>query len=371
LGTEYSGIAAATPTPEFIAERSPMRQFVGPTKRIGAQGGVMKVLITGGTGFLGSQLAKRILALGSLTGRSGKQEPIDEMVLFDVALPATPIPGLEDKRIKIKAGDIADKKTVAALIDRDDISVFHLASIVSGHGEKDFDLAMRVNLDGHLHLLEALRARPGKPHIVFASSAAVFGGPGMPKSVGDTTKQLPQTTYGMTKAMGEMLINEYTRKGFVDGRSARLPTVIVRPGKPNAAASSAFSGVIREPLAGVDFEMPIPAEAQHPMACYRTVVECFVKLHELEGEAIGADRTVSLPALNLTVAQLIESLKRVAGNRHLGAITFKEDPFVMKIVRGWPSQASAERALQLGLPKDAGVDSIIKAYIEDFAPAPA
>ena len=330
----------------------------------------MKVLITGGTGFIGAQLAKRILALGALTGPSGKKEPVDAILLFDVALPESPIPGLDDKRITIRAGDISDKATVAGLIDRDDISVFHMASILSGGGEKDFDLAMRVNLDGNLNVLEALRARAGKQRMVFASSLAAFGGPNMPKTVSDATKQIPQTTYGMTKAMGEMLINDYTRKGYIDGRSARLPTVIVRPGKPNAAASSAFSGIIREPLNGVDFEMPIPLEVQHPMACYRTVVECFVKLHELDGDAIGPDRAVGLPALNLTVAQLIDSLKRVAGNRHLGAITFKDDPFIMKIVSGWPSAANSDRALALGLPQDKDVDSIVKAYIEDFAPAP-
>jgi len=328
----------------------------------------MKVLITGGTGFIGSQLAKRILALGSLTGTSGKKEPVDEILLFDVVLPAKPIPGLDDKRIKIQAGDISDKKTISGLIDRADISVFHLASIVSGEGEKDFDLAMRVNLDGHLHLLEALRSRGSKPRIVFASSGAVFGGPGMPSTVGDATKQLPQTTYGMTKAMGEMLINDYTRKGFVDGRSARLPTVIVRPGKPNAAASSAFSGVIREPLGGIDFTMPIPSETQHPVACYRTVVECFLRLHELDGAAIGPDRAVGLPSIAVTVAQMIDGLKRVAGNRHLGTITFKEDPFIMKIVAGWATASSSERAIKLGLPVDKSIDDIIKAYIEDFAP---
>jgi nucleoside-diphosphate-sugar epimerase len=167
-----------------------------------------------------------------------------------------------------------------------------------------------------------------------------------------------------------MLINDYTRKGFVDGRSARLPTVIVRPGKPNAAASAAFSGVIREPLSGIDFEMPIPGHVQHPVACYRTVVECFLRLHELDGDAIGPDRAVGLPALAVTVEQMIASLKRVAGNRHLGAITFKEDPFVMKIVSGWATNASAERAIKLGLPVDRSIDDIVKAYIEDFAPAP-
>ncbi len=247
----------------------------------------MKVLITGGTGFIGAQLAKRILSLGKLTSSAGKVEPVDEMVLFDVALPTKPIPGLDDKRVTIKAGNIADQKTIAALIDRPDISVFHLASIVSGEGEENFDLAMKVNLDGHLHLLEALRAQKSKPKIVFASSVAVFGGPTMPKTVSDATKQTPQTTYGMTKAMGEQLINDYTRKGFVDGRAARLPTVIVRPGKPNKAASSWASGVVREPLNGVDCILPVPLETQHPVACYRTIVEGFVKLHEADSAAIG------------------------------------------------------------------------------------
>ena len=151
----------------------------------GSRGGIMKVLITGGTGFIGAQLAKRILALGALTGLSGKQEPVDEIVLFDVALPEKPIPGLDDKRIKIQAGNIADRAVVDRLVDRADIGVFHLASIVSGQGEQDFDLAMRVNLDGNLNLLEVLRAENSKPRIVFASSGAVFGGPGMPKTVGD------------------------------------------------------------------------------------------------------------------------------------------------------------------------------------------
>ncbi len=326
----------------------------------------MKVLITGGTGFIGSQLAKRILALGQLTNSAGKVEPVDEMVLFDVAMPAKPIPGLDDKRITIKAGDIADQKTIAGLVDRADISVFHLASIVSGEGEQNFDLAMKVNLDGHLHLLEALRAKQSKPKIVFASSVAVFGGPTMPKTVTDATKQTPQTTYGMTKAMGEQLINDYTRKGFVDGRSARLPTVIVRPGKPNKAASSWASGVVREPLNGVDCILPVPLSTEHPVAGYRTVVEGFVKLHEASSEAIGPDRAFNLPSMAVTVAQVVDALKRVAGNRHLGAITVEEDPFIMKIVAGWPTSTDGSRAVALGLPKDASLDTIIKGYIEDF-----
>ena len=172
----------------------------------------------------------------------------------------------------------------------------------------------------------------------------------------------------MTKAIGEMLINDYSRKGFVDGRSARLPTVIVRPGKPNKAASSFFSGMFREPLAGVDCALPVKTDVNHPVAGYRTIVECFVKLHELPAEKLGSDRAVGLPNITLHVGEAIETLKRVAGNRKLGAITVKEDPFIQRIVSGWASRSACDRALALGLPRDKSLDDIIRAYIEDYAP---
>ena len=206
----------------------------------------MKVLITGGGGFIGVRLARALIDRGFLTGVAGDEEPIDEVRLFD-SVDAPELFGKKERGIAIRhtIGDISDRETVRGLIDRDDISVFHLASVVSGGGEKDFDLAMRVNLDGGRYLLEELRALHGLQRIVFASSIAVFGGAGMPSCVGDTVKQTPQTTYGVTKAILELLINDYTRKGFLDGRSARLPTVIIRPGKPNLAASSFVSGVFR------------------------------------------------------------------------------------------------------------------------------
>ena len=328
----------------------------------------MKVVITGGAGFIGVQLARRLTQLGALTGPSGRSEKIDAITCFDVVEPGQRPAGLDDRTCFV-AGEISDRETVQNLFDRPDLSVFHLASVVSGGGELDFDLAMRVNLDGNLHVLESARALGSKPRVVFASSIAVFGGKAMPKQVGDDTKQVPQTTYGMTKAIGELLVNDYSRKGFLDGRSARLPTVIIRPGKPNKAASSFASGVFREPLNGQPCVLPVGYDAVMPLAGYRTIVEGFVRLHEVDGAALGEDRAVSLPSLDVTVGDMVAGLKRVAGNRHLGEITVEKDPVIERIVATWPVGTHYERALKLGLPKDPDLDSIIKAYIEDFLEA--
>ncbi len=328
----------------------------------------MKVVITGGAGFIGQRLARRLLDIGEITAPSGGKAAIDEMLLFDQAVP-DPIPPALAEEARFVAGDISDRDTVSGLIDRDDIAVFHLASVVSGGGEQDFDLAMRVNLDGNLHVLEALRARGSVPRLVFASSIAVFGGAAMPESVGDTTKQTPQTTYGMTKSVGELLINDYTRKGFLDGRAARLPTVIIRPGKPNLAASSFVSGVFREPLNGVDMALPVKPEAVMPLLGYRAIVDGIIALHELPGEKLGGDRAVSLPALTVTVAEMIEALHRVAGDRPLGKITVEPDPFIEEIVKTWPLDTYYDRALALGLPRESSLDEIVAYYIEDYLEA--
>ncbi len=325
----------------------------------------MKVVITGGTGFIGRRLAADLLARGNLTGPSGRSEPIDELVLFDAVTPTERAPEW-DERVKVISGDISDRETVSSLVDRDDISVFHLASVVSGGGEKDFDLAIRVNLTGGLNVFEALRARAGQPRLVFASSIAVFGGSAMADVVGDHAKQTPQTTYGMTKAACELLINDYTRKGFFDGRSARLPTVIIRPGKPNAAASSFVSSVFREPLNGQPCILPVGPEAVMPLLGYRAIVGGFVALHEADGDAIGDDRAVSLPSLTVTVGDMIAALKRVAGDRPLGPIAIEPDPFIEKIVATWPLDASYRRATALGLPRESDLDEIVAAYIEDY-----
>ena len=309
-------------------------------------------------------MALRILERGSLTGPSGAAEPIDEVVLFDTPS-TTPLP-LSDSRIKVVRGDISDRTAVTNLIDRPDLSVFHLASVVSGGAELDFDLAMRVNLEGHLHLLEALRALKARPRHVFASSIAVYGGALLPSPVTEATRQIPQTTYGMTKAVGELLVNDYSRKGFIDGRAARLPAVIVRPGAPNKAASSFVSGILREPLNGVDVALPVPLETSMVVAGYRSVVDNLIEIHELDGAQLGDDRTLNLPNRKVSLAEMAESLERASGGRALGKITVSPDPFVEKIVAGWPVGLDATRAKVLGLTEAGSLETVIGEYIADY-----
>ncbi len=286
------------------------------------------------------------------------------MVLFDTPS-AAPLP-LEDARVKVVRGDISDPGAVAKLIDRPDLSVFHLASVVSGGGELDFDLAMRVNLYGHLHVLEALRALGSKPRHVFSSSMAVYGGAALPKEVSDSTRHVPQTTYGMTKSAGELLVNDYTRKGFIDGRCARLPAVIVRPGAPNKAASGFVSGVIREPLSGIDMALPVAPETAMAVAGYRSIVDNLIELHDLDGAKMGDDRTVNLPNRTVTLREMVDSMQRVAGGRRLGKVSVTPDPFVEKIVAGWPMGLGAARAKALGLTPSAELDTVIREYISDY-----
>lgn len=329
----------------------------------------MKVVITGGLGFVGLSLARALLDRGSLTGISGGPEPIDALTLFDVAAPEQRPAGLDD-RVTIVTGDIADRDTVTGLVDRDDISVFHLASILSGGGEQDFDLALAVNLDGGRNVLEAMRARRGgAQRLVAASSIAVFGGSLMPATVSDETKQTSRTTYGITKTITELLVNDYSRKGFLDGRTARLPTIVVRPGKPNSAASSFCSGVFREPLNGEPCVLPV-TRARLPMLGYRNCLAGFIGLHEAPAAALGDDRAVALPSRSYTVQDMVAAVQRVAEKHRipLGPITTTPDPVIQAIVDGWATDATWDRAKTLGLPVDDSIDQIVEDYIRDFLP---
>jgi nucleoside-diphosphate-sugar epimerase len=320
----------------------------------------VKVVITGGTGFVGVRLAERLLDRGTLGG-----ETIDELVLFDAVspdrLPAR-LAGL------VRTGDVADPAELAALVDRPGCSVFHLASILSGGSEQDFDLAMRVNLDGGRHLLEACR-HAGDARLVVASTYATYGGDSLPEVVSDLTKLIPETTYGTTKAILELLVNDYARKGFVDGRSARLPTVIVRPGAPNSAASSWVSGVFREPLAGETCILPVGLDMQTPVAGVRTIVEGLIRLHDVHAAALGADRGVCFPSVPATAGDMVDCVRRVGADRPLGAIEVRPDPVVERICGSWAKRANAARALELGIPEDESLDAIVGAYVEDYLSA--
>jgi len=316
---------------------------------------VTRVVVTGGLGFLGVSLARRLAA--------------EELVLFDAPAAADP-PADVAAHAEVVRGDVRDAPLVHELA-QGAAAVVHLASIVSGQGEQDFDLALSVNLDGGRNVLEACRALGTGPRVVFASSVAVFGGSAMPEVVTDRTRHTPETTYGTTKAILELLVNDYTRKGFVDGRTARLPTVIVRPGAANPAASSFASAVFREPLAGRDYTVPVGPETRLPVIGARTVVACLAKLLELEGAALGDDRALTLPSLAVTVRDMLESLARVAGDRPLGTVTIEPDPQIEAIVSTWARRASSERADELGLPRDASLDEIVRAYVADYVDSPS
>jgi nucleoside-diphosphate-sugar epimerase len=302
----------------------------------------MKAVITGGLGFVGSALARRLDEIGA------------EVVLVD-RLPAD----------GVIAVDVGDAEAVREVIGPGVDVVFHLASVVSGQGEIDFDGAMRVNLEGTRNVLEACRLANTTPRLVFASTLAVFGGPAVHEVVGDDTKHTPQTTYGATKAACELLVNDATRKGFLDGRTARLPTVVIRPGSPNAAASGFASAVFREPLSGVDYALPVGLDVRMPLIGIRTAVECLIRLAVADSDALGPDRALNLPAISVTVAEMVESLARVGDDRHLGRVTIEPDPVIQAIVRTWPTFTSFERALALGLPRDESLDDVVRAYIED------
>jgi nucleoside-diphosphate-sugar epimerase len=320
----------------------------------------MNVLITGGAGFLGQKLARALLARGTLSGADGKQQQIDKLVLADVV----PANDFGDARVKVVTGDITDAQLMRSLIDADTASVFHLAAIVSGQAEADFDLGMKINLDASRLLLETCRAVGHKPRVVFTSSVAVYGGQ-LPDMVRDDTALNPQSSYGTQKAIGELLLNDFSRKGFVDGRVLRLPTISVRPGKPNKAASSFASGIIREPLNGEEAICPVSPALRLWLLSPRRAIAALIAGHELSGAALGNSRTINLPGLSVSVADMVAALEKVGGPEAVARIRFVPDPTVERIVQSWPGAWDDSRARALGLEGDTDFESVIRAHVED------
>ena len=319
----------------------------------------MNVLITGGAGFLGLQLARLLLRRGTLD-LDGRAVAFDRLTLLDVVAPQ----GLDDARVRVVTGDLSDPAVLAQAIDSDTGAIFHLAAVVSGQAEADFELGMRVNLDASRALLETCRQAGHKPRVLFTSSVAVYGGE-LPPVVQDDTALNPQSSYGVQKAIGELLLSDYSRRGFVDGRVLRLPTISVRPGKPNAAASSFASGIIREPLSGVEANCPVAPETPLWLLSPRAAVTALVNGIELNGEQLGNRRVVNLPGLSVTAAGMVEALRRVAGDAVADRVTWQREERIEKIVGTWPAAWNAERALSLGFQGDASFDEVIRAYRED------
>jgi D-erythronate 2-dehydrogenase len=316
----------------------------------------MRIVITGGCGFLGRRLALLLLEHGSSLG------PVDELVLFDNAAPTSRLP--EDPRLVLITGDIADRDTVRRLLAPGAEVVFHLAAVVSGQAESDTDLGYRVNLDGTRAVLDACRTLGTCPRLVFTSSLAVYGG-ALPPAVGEDTPLTPQSSYGTQKAIGELLVGDYSRKGFVDGRALRLPTVVVRPGLPNRAASSFASSIIREPLAGREAVCPVSPDLVMALASPRRVVAALHHAHELPGSALGANRSLQLPGFSVVVGNMAEAVRRAGGAAAYARIRWQRDPEIEAIVAGWPQALAAARATALGFAADASIDEAVQAFIED------
>ena len=325
----------------------------------------MHVLIVGAAGMVGRKLTTRLAAEGTLGGRA-----IAALTLLDIVPPVAPA-GFAGKA-ETRAADLSlPGEAERAVASRPDV-IFHLAAIVSGEAEADFDKGYRVNLDGTRALFDAIRHESGKepyrPRLVFTSSIAVFGAPfpdAPPGAINDEFLTAPLTSYGTEKAIGELLLSDYTRRGFMDGIAIRLPTISIRPGKPNKAASSFFSSILREPLAGQEAVLPVSEDVRHWHASPRSAVGFLLHAATIDLAPLGARRALSMPGLSATVGEQIAALRRIAGEAAVKRIRHEPDPVVAGIVAGWPRNFSPRRAAALGFVAEKSFDEIIRVHIED------
>jgi nucleoside-diphosphate-sugar epimerase len=319
----------------------------------------MHILMTGAAGMIGRKLTARLVEDGALNGRT-----ITKLTLVDVVAPEKPA-GFAG-RVELSTADLsAPGEADKAVSGRPDV-IFHLAAIVSGEAELDFEKGYRINLDGTRAILEAVRKIGDgyRPRLVFTSSIAVFGAP-FPSAIPDEFHLTPLTSYGTQKAMCELLLADYTRRGFVDGVAIRLPTISVRPGKPNRAASGFFSGIIREPLAGQEAVLPVDESVRHWHASPRAAVGFLVHAAGLTADQLGSRVALTMPGVCCTVGEQIAALARVAGDKVAARIRREPDAMIMRIVAGWPSRFDARRAVALGFQSESSFDEIIRIHIED------
>ncbi|GAB4021794.1 SDR family oxidoreductase [Spirosoma migulaei] len=310
----------------------------------------MQLIITGGAGFLGQRLAKALL---------NSSVVFDALLLVDIVLPLNPG---NDTRVTCQQLDLSEEGVAKNLITNQTGLIFHLAAVVSSQAEKEFDLGWRVNLDSTRYLLEACRCQHPGIRFVFASSLAVYGGQ-LPAIVDDLTVVTPRSSYGAQKAMGEFLVNDYSRKNFVDGRVLRLPTICVRPGRPNQAASSFVSSIIREPIHGEEAICPVSPELALWLSSPDTIIDNIIKAATLPGTVFGDWRTVNLPGIGVTVQQMLDSLERITDQETRARVQFKPDPAINAIVSSWPGVIDNSRALQLGFKVDSHFDQFITLFI--------
>ncbi|MER9414651.1 SDR family oxidoreductase [Mesorhizobium sp. M0306] len=317
----------------------------------------MRILITGAAGMVGRKLIARLAKDGTLGGRK-----IAALDLHDIVPPQAPV--LEGVSISVHTSDLAAPGATANLVaPRPDV-IFHLAGVVSGEAEANFDLGYRVNLDGTRALFDAIRLAAYTPRVVFTSSIAVFGAP-FPDIIPDEFHPTPLTSYGTQKLIGEALLADYTRRGFFDGIGIRLPTICVRPGKPNKAASGFFSGIIREPLSGHKAILPVPRSVVHTHASPRSAVNFLIHAAQIDGAAVGPRRNLTMPGVAVSVGEQIEALERVAGAKAVKLIREAPDETIWAIVKGWPTRFEARRSRELGFAAETSFDDIIRVHIED------
>ncbi len=328
----------------------------------------MKVVITGGGGFVGQRLAMALLAGPGVSLHKKSGDSVEPVAVTKIVCVDQVAGSFKDDRVEYKVGDVSNPDLIKESIDADTKLVFHLAAVVSGTAEADFDLGLRVNVAATRMVLQRCRELGTCPRLVFSSSVAAFGGE-MPDVLTDDTPPMPQGSYGIQKVIGELMVQDYSRKGFIEGCSLRLPTVIVRPGKPNGAASSFASAIIREPLSGVALALPVEPETRMWSTSPATVVTNMIHAAELAPDAWGKWRSLNLPGIVVSMSEALDALEAIAGPKVRDMVTVQPDEDVLKLVRTWPAAFETPRALKMGFSVDRDLMSIVRDYVNDYSDA--